>query len=323
MRPDCRIVERKWCTTVRISRFDILAQRHHSKRSEFALVTPGHHLFSPFYGLVRHLNCQNVSEARIRYGAQDCDSDFIVGHPIAFRCACDFGSNVVSISAQTTLLLERIKAYSFPDGALAAHGVRAIKTIQRGEIRSSADARWVSFAAGEYVNATGTGFCWDAKLGTGVKVVHVIDAYENGHGRLVVKKGPFKLKELTGPELDRGELQRYLAYLSYCPAMMENNSSLQFAAVGPHTLRVSEKSDQTGASVDVEVDNTGRIVLTRTVRPMIVGSRIVMTPWSATTNDFKECEGLRIPYSMEASWAPLEGAFTYVRIASMSVTVVR
>jgi len=92
--------------------------------------------------------------------------------------------------------------------------------------------------------------------------------------------------------------------------MIENNSSLQFAAVGPHTLRVSAKSDQTGASVDVEVDNTGRIVLTRTVRPMIVGSRIAMTPWSATTNDFKECEGLRIPYSMEASWAPLEGAFT-------------
>ena len=138
-----------------------------------------------------------------------------------------------------------------------------------------------------------------------------------------VKKGPFKLKELTGPELDRGELQRYLAYLSYCPAMIENNSSLQFAAVGPHTLRVSEKSDQTGASVDVEVDNNGCIVLTRSVRPMTVGSRIAMTPWSATTNDFQKFEGLRIPYSMEAAWAPPEGAFTYVRIALRSVTIVR
>ena len=152
--------------------------------------------------------------------------------------------------------------------------------------------------------------------------MHVIDAYENGHGRLTVKKGPFKLKELTGPELDPGELQRYLAY-QLLSAMIENNPTLQFAAVGQDTLRISDKSDPTGASVDLEVDNTGRIVLTRAVRPMTMGSKIVMTPWSATTKEFQECEGLRIPYSMEAAWAPPEGTFTYVRIALRSVTIVR
>ena len=54
---------------------------------------------------------------------------------------------------------------------------------------------------------------------------------------------------------------------------------------------------------------------------MTVGRRIVMTPWTGMTSDFKEWQGLRIPYSMEAAWEPPEGAFTYIRIRLTSVTV--
>jgi hypothetical protein len=220
-------------------------------------------------------------------------------------------------------LIERVKSFSFSGGDLAVRGVSAIKTAQRGEIRSGPEARWVAFTAEEYIDATKSCFRWDARLGTGLSAVRVIDAYENGQGRLVVKKGPLKLKEFTGPEFDKGELQRYLAYLNYCPPMIENNPSLQFAELGSLTLRVSEKSDKTGASVDLDIDDTGRVIVARAIRPMAVGSRIVMTPWSAIANDFQECEGLRIPFSMEARWAVPEGVFTYIHIALTSVAVIR
>jgi hypothetical protein len=220
-------------------------------------------------------------------------------------------------------LIERIKSFSFSGGDLAARGVRAIKSAQRGEIRSGPESRWVSFTAEEYVEATQSTFRWDARLGIGLGGVRVIDAYENGHGRLVVKKGPLKFKQFTGPEFDKGELQRYLAYLNYCPPMIENNPSLQFAEIGPNTLRVSDKSDKTGASVDLDIHDAGRVIMTRAIRPMAVGSRILMAPWSATTNDFRECEGLRIPFSMEASWAVSGGTFTYIRITLTSAAVIR
>jgi len=122
---------------------------------------------------------------------------------------------------ETPSLIPRIKAYCFPHGELAARGVRAIQTTQRGEIRSSPAARWVSFTAEEYVDATRSAFCWDARMGSALTSVRVIDAYEDGHGRLAVKKGPLKLKELRGRDVDKGELQRYLAYVSYCPAMID------------------------------------------------------------------------------------------------------
>jgi hypothetical protein len=71
--------------------------------------------------------------------------------------------------------------------------------------------------------------------------------------------------------MSTGELQRYLAYLSYCPAMLVNNPYLVMVAPGPKTLRISDKSDQTGASVDLDVEDTGRISLARAIRSMTVG----------------------------------------------------
>jgi hypothetical protein len=103
--------------------------------------------------------------------------------------------------------------------------------------------------------------------------------------------------------------------------MIVHNPYLLMVAVGPQTLRISDKSDQTGASVDFYVEDTGRISLTRAIRPMAVGRKIVMTPWSGRTSDFKEWQGQRIPYSMEAAWELPEGAFTYIRIELTSVTV--
>ena len=162
------------------------------------------------------------------------------------------------LSAQARSLLDRIKSYSFPAGEAAIRTIRGIQTTQRGEIRSGPDARWGPFSAEENIDATRSGFRWDAHMGSGLMSVQVTDAYENGHGRLVVRKGPLKLRELTGPDLDKGELQRYLAYLSYCPPILLNHTSLAIAAVDSNTLRVSDTSDATGAFVDVEVNATAR-----------------------------------------------------------------
>ncbi len=219
-------------------------------------------------------------------------------------------------------LVARLKAYCFPGGEEAARLVRGIKTTQHGEIRMGPEARWNVFTAEEFVDATNTAFCWEARLGTGLLAsVRVTDAYENGHGRLVVKKGPVQLKKLLGPEVDKGELQRYLGYIIYCPSMLLNNPWLDLSAAGPLTLRVRDRRDETDASVDVDISEDGRPLLARAVRPMTVGSRVILTPWSASGSEPQEWDGLRVPRLMEASWSPPEGSFTYIRLELTSFTV--
>ena len=216
-----------------------------------------------------------------------------------------------------------LKAYCFPGGESAARGIRGIRAVQRGEIRSSPEARWNPFVASEFVDATKTSFCWEARLGTGVFTVTVTDAYAEGEGRLVLKKGPLQLKKLTGPDVDQGELQRYLGYVGYCPPMILNNPSLDFAVVGDRTLKVRDRHDQTGTSVEMQLGEDGRPVVIRAVRPMIVGKRVIPTAWSATGTDPQEWEGLRVWRHMEAAWHLAEGPFTYIRIDLTSFSVVR
>ena len=226
-------------------------------------------------------------------------------------------------SVSTASLLASLKAYCFPGGESAARDIRGIRTVQRGEIRSSPEARWNPFVANEFVDAMTSGFRWEARLGTGVLSVAVTDAFEAGHGRLLVAKGPLQLKKLTGPDVDAGELQRYLGYVGYCPPMLLNNPSLEFAAVGERTLKVRDRHDTTSASVEIDLAEDGRPLLVRATRPMMVGKRVVPTVWSATGSEPRDWEGLRVWRHMEAAWHLAEGPFTYIRIDLTSFTVLR
>lgn len=235
-----------------------------------------------------------------------------------------YDSRMEKVAEGTRALIDRLKAYCFPAGDQAARGVRGIKTIQQGEIRMGRDARWNAFTAEEFVDATSSAFCWNARIGSRLLTsVQVTDAYQNGRGRLALKKGPIPLKKMLGPDVDKGELQRYLGYIGYCPAMLVNNHSLELTAVGPSALRVSDRADPNQESVEYNIDPNGRPASIRCVRPMTVGARVILTPWSASAGDPGEWGGMRIARHMEAAWNPPEGSFAYIRIELMSVTVLR
>ncbi len=219
-------------------------------------------------------------------------------------------------------LLARLKAYVFPEGDAAARAVRAIRTTQRGEIRSSASAAWKPFAAQEMVDATRSSFVWEATLGSGLASVHVTDAYEAAHGRLLVRKGPLTLVKMTGPHVDQGELQRYLSYVCYCPSMLVNNPDLDFAAVGVNTLRIRDRQDAAQSSVDLEIADDGRPLAARAVRPMTIGRRVVPTEWSAIGSEPQTWNGIRMCRHLEASWHPPDGDFVYIRIEVLSQSVI-
>ncbi len=225
-------------------------------------------------------------------------------------------------SALTQTLLRKLKSFCFPHGEDAGRTVRGLKSSQRGQIRPSPTAHWSPFVAEEWVCATHSEFMWEADLGSGIITsVHITDGYRDGHGKAVLRKGPIPLKSLSGVGFDKGELQRYLAYVSYCPAILLHHQTLEWTDVGPQTLRVRDTLDESGATLDIELADSGEPVVMRTLRPMAVGKDSVDTAWSARSSDYREIDGLRIPMKMEAAWHPDSGAFTYVEIALTTVTL--
>ena len=124
--------------------------------------------------------------------------------------------------------------------------------------------------------------------------ISVTDAYEKGRGRLVVKLGGLiPVQKVQGSEADRGELQRYLASIALCPPILLSHTSLDWTAVGAISLRVRDRADPTGATLEMDISEEGCPLGCRADRPRIVGKQTVLTPWSATPHEFKESDGLR------------------------------
>lgn len=212
-------------------------------------------------------------------------------------------------------MLARLRDFCLPGGEGAARRVKAVKTSQSGEIRSAPNAPWVPFTAEEVTSAETSSFRWEGKFKGGrMGWFAVTDAYEDGHGCGALSLGGvLPVRTSTGPEFDKGELQRYLASIVLCPPMLMNNPSLAWTSVGPLTLRLRDRDDTTGATVDLELNDEGHPIACHAERPRMVGKITVPTPWSATGAEFQEREGLRIATRLEASWHLPEGEFTYFR----------
>lgn len=216
---------------------------------------------------------------------------------------------------ETQILLASLKDFCFPGGEDAARRVRAVKTRQKGEMRSAPGARWIPFTADERIDATRSSFCWEARYdGSKFGSLMVTDAYEEGHGRLVVKLGGLiQVKKFSGPDFDKGEIQRYFSSMLICPSMLLNHPSLQFSTAGKRILRVQDSNDPTGAAVEFEIGESGRPLICRAERPRLVGRRAIPTRWSGVCSEIQEWEGLRVARIIEVSWCLPENAFVYYR----------
>ena len=216
------------------------------------------------------------------------------------------------------MLIERLRSYCFPGGEERARLVRAVRTTQRGEIRGGSGARWLSFTAEEEIDATRSRFRWFARAGK----VTVTDAYEEGRGSLVVKAaGLIPISRATGPDADRGELQRYLASVMFCPPMLLNNRALEWTETGPASLQVRDRNEPS-ATIDLELAEDGLPKVCRANRPRLVGKRAELTPWSGVGSEPREWEGLRVPTRLEVFWHLPEGSFCYFRADVLTLVLV-
>lgn len=169
----------------------------------------------------------------------------------------------------------------------------------------------MSFTAEQTIQTKFSGFRWDART-SGVVIT---DAYEDGHGMAMSRlAGVLTLKKASrGPELDRGEVQRYLGSLMLCPAALVNHASLEWTAVAESMLRVRDLADPTGAAVDFEIGSDGKPSACHTIRPRLVGRNAVDTKWVAKGSDFRLWNGMRMAHRLEVWWEIPGAPFCYYR----------
>ena len=217
---------------------------------------------------------------------------------------------IPQVSDNTSALVSHLHTLCFPSGLEEARRIRAIRTTQRGEMRMSPESRWIPFSAEEFVDATRSSFRWQARLDPGkLSGPTVIDAYDGGHGQLTVKLGGLlRVKKIAGPDMDRGELQRYLSSIIFCPSILLNHPSLGISAAGPSTLRLHDREDVTGASIDLDFSGVAGPIACYAMRPRLIGKRGVLTPVVRNRKRFSRARRRSHRDTIRSGLAPSRGA---------------
>lgn len=182
---------------------------------------------------------------------------------------------------------------------------------QRGSMRLKPNARWLPFTAEQWASETDVAFCWHARVKMAPLLTSVVeDAYEDGHGRLGVKMwGALPLAHEEGPQIDHGEIQRYLAELPWNPRALLANPALRFEDGPEDAVRVWTKSPET--YVDLHFDAAGDIV--RTFSETRSRGAEGPAPWEGLFEDYGVLGGVRIPTRAKVAWLLPDGCFTYWR----------
>ncbi|MGE0786391.1 MAG: DUF6544 family protein [Sandaracinaceae bacterium] len=206
---------------------------------------------------------------------------------------------------------ERLRA--FASRCLGETTTRGHETFlgQRGTMRLSPGGRWMPFTAEQRFSTDEVSFRWHARVKMAPLITAVVeDAFEDGAGRLDAKVfGRISVAHGEGPELDRGEVQRYLAELPWNPRAIFENRALVIADGPEGTIRVHAGDPE--AYVDLELDAEGDVVRAFTTTRMRTGSG--PTPWEGRFEGYARIGAARIPRTARVAWIPPEGRFEYFR----------
>lgn len=193
--------------------------------------------------------------------------------------------------------------------------VRTVRLDQRGQFRlGGRDAQWRPLDATQHFSVRPPAFVWDAEIGVlPLLSVHVLDLYKRRQGFLrarllsaipVASAGP-------SPEMNAGELVRYLAEAVWFPTALLPASGVEWEAVDERSARATLEHDGVSASLVFHFNERGEVERVTTERYRQEDDSFV--PWTGRFSDYEVRNGLRIPTDATVEWNLSEEDLRYWR----------
>ena len=189
-------------------------------------------------------------------------------------------------------------------GANPALNRSTVRLRQTGQMKDIGATKWKPFSATQTIATRTCDSDWRAKFGP-LSMIHVRDAVHHGVGHLTVKALGFIpiVSAPSGPELNRGQLMRYLAELAWAPDANLLNTELRWRQDGPDALAVSAGAGETAAEVTLTLDSQGRIAGGfAAARGRSITPPYLLTPWRGRFSDYRRHHDMWLPFAGEIGW---------------------
>ena len=197
--------------------------------------------------------------------------------------------------------------------------VRTLRVEQRGTFRAGdATAAWGPFTATQHVTVRPPGFVWDASIRmTAGLPVRVLDAYHDGRGILTARLGgAFTVMAGTpGPELDEGELLRYLAEAPLYPTALLPEMGVTWTPIDDQSARATLTDRGTTATLVFHFNDNDEVARVEGQRSYTNADGTAEARlWRGYWRAYAERGGMWVPTRGEVAWVhPDEGEVSYWR----------
>ena len=197
--------------------------------------------------------------------------------------------------------------------------VAKVEFSQHGQFHlNETEDKWHDFTATQLVVTQKLGFDWDAKIQMFPFInVFVHDTYLLGEGNLQASiLGLFTVAKMHNtPELNQGELLRFLAEIVWYPTSLLPSQGVVWEAIDQHSSRATVTDGKTTASVVFQFDTEGLITSMRAEARCyrVVGDKLMFMPWVGNFRKYSVQNGMRIPLEGEVGWEHPGGVQLYFK----------
>jgi len=217
--------------------------------------------------------------------------------------------------AQVLRLPEPIQRYLNYAQVVGKEPVHTIRLKQQGAMRTQPGQKWLPLHAEQYFTTMPPAFLWHCTMRPfPFAWITATDRFSGAHGAMTIKLlSLLQLGDERGPEVDQGELQRFLAEMIWFPTAWLSDA-IEWVAIDAHSAQATLHSPGVTASVILHINEQGQPTLVTTDRYMSEHGQYRLVPWSGRAQDYREVDGMQIPASIEVTWHLASGEFTWFRV---------
>ncbi|MCK4577528.1 MAG: hypothetical protein KAU50_01980 [Candidatus Marinimicrobia bacterium] len=154
-----------------------------------------------------------------------------------FRGADAAGGGVMTAEECNGLPLP-VRRYLEYSGVIGKARIQTVRLKQTGHFRTKADQPWFPIKAIQFIRPDDIGFVWLGKITPfPLFTISAKDKFLNGEGNMLVKLLSIKtIADAKGPEVDQGELLRYLSEAVWYPSAFLS-ANVEWEAVDEHSAK--------------------------------------------------------------------------------------
>ena len=216
--------------------------------------------------------------------------------------------------AQVLGLPEPAQRYLRYAQVVGKESIRTVRLKQQGFMRMQPGQKWLPMVAEQYVTTTPPAFLWHTKIQPFPLIsISGTDRFSDGHGSMRIKLlSVIPLGNTRGPEMDQGELQRYLLEMSWYPTAWLSDA-IEWQAIDAHSVKATIHEHGVTASGVLHVNEQGQLTQLTADRYREEHGHYQLAPWTAEADEYQEVDGMCIPTRCEITWNLASGHFTWFR----------